>query len=151
MDVNLINPFIDTFIYIMETTSSMNYRLQRPHLNKSCESEGPISGLIDISGDISGFISVTFSREAILKMVSNMFGEEMTEINDDVKDAVGEFVNMVCGQANNKFAQNGKNIKVEGKGIKDGEKHQLNSADKRPLITIPMKSDFGMAYLNVSF
>ncbi|MGM0418576.1 MAG: chemotaxis protein CheX [Thermodesulfobacteriota bacterium] len=150
MDANHINPFIETLLYILDTTAQLKGNIKKPYLKKDPSSNGPVSGLIEMSGDIKGFVSITFSEEAILKIVSVMFGEDMTELNDDVKDAVGELVNMVCGQATNKFAENGNSIKVESHGIKDGEKHFLPNIEERPFLTIPVETEAGNLYIDVS-
>lgn len=150
MDASHVNPFIETLVYILQTTASLEVQLERPYLKKDASSNGPISGLMELSGDIQGFVSVTFSQQAILKIVSNMFGEDVTELNDEVKDAVGEMMNMVCGQATNKFAENGNSIKVESHGVKEGEKHFLPNVDDRPFISIPLKSDSGNLSIDVS-
>jgi CheY-specific phosphatase CheX len=37
-------------------------------------------------------------------MVSNMLGEKSEKIDEGIKDAVGEFTNMIAGQARKKLA-----------------------------------------------
>jgi len=150
MKAEYINPFIQTLLYVLETTAQMKAEISRPFLKKDPSSSGPLSGLMEVSGDTKGFVSLTFSEEAILSIVSKMFGEEINEINDDVKDAVGEIVNMVCGQANNKFAEKGIQLKVLSHGIKEGDEHFLPNIEERPFMSIPVKSDSGDLFIDVS-
>jgi chemotaxis protein CheX len=59
---------------------------------------GDGSGIIRCTGTATHH-PVTFSESAITAIVSNMLGEAFTEMNQDVKDAVGELTNMISGQA----------------------------------------------------
>jgi chemotaxis protein CheX len=47
---------------------------------------------------------VSFTEASILPIVSNMFGEEIKEMNEEIKDAVGEITNMISGQASKRLA-----------------------------------------------
>ncbi|MFC1867649.1 chemotaxis protein CheX [Thermodesulfobacteriota bacterium] len=59
--------------------------------------------MIGLTGEAAGMISVSFSEKCILAIVLNMFEEEMKELNNDIKDAVGEISNMISGQARQKL------------------------------------------------
>ena len=49
-----------------------------------------------------------------------MFGEDMTEINEEITDAVGEISNMVAGHVTTKIAEMDKKVKVKFKEVKTG-------------------------------
>jgi len=55
--------------------------------------------VIGLTGEVNGTISCSFTEKSILAIVSNMFGEEMKELNEEIRDAVGEITNMISGQA----------------------------------------------------
>ena len=59
----------------------------------------PISGVIGLSGRAVGTVVINLSEEVALKAASVMLMTEMTSLNDDVLDAVGELANMIAGQA----------------------------------------------------
>ena len=44
-------------------------------------------------------MSVTFSKECAQAVVNHMIGENFTEMNAEVADAVGELTNMISGDA----------------------------------------------------
>jgi len=67
-------------------------------------------------------------------VVSNMLGEEITDLNADIQDAVGEITNMISGAARKNLEAKGFNITaaiptvVFGKGhsiihVMEGEHH----------------------------
>ena len=94
MDANLINPFINATINVLETMAFTKCKANKPYLKKDDRAQGDVTGVIGVTGEANGTISVTFDEASILKIVSNMFGEEMEELDGEVSDAVGELTNM---------------------------------------------------------
>lgn len=62
----------------------------KPYLKKDVPAGGDISDIIGITGETEGSMSISFSKGCICHIVSNMFGETITQINKEVEDAVGE-------------------------------------------------------------
>lgn len=65
-----------------------------------------------LTGETRGTISVSFTETSILAIVSNMLGEEIKEMNEEIKDAVGEITNMISGQARKKLDEQGMSLKA---------------------------------------
>jgi len=95
MDVKMINPFINATLNVLETMAFVKSEAEKPYLKKNHVAQGDVSGVVGFTGDTNGTLAVTFDELCILKIVSNMFGEEMTEVNDEIADAVGELTNMI--------------------------------------------------------
>jgi CheY-specific phosphatase CheX len=53
--------------------------------------------VIGIVGEISGAITLKGSKKLATSIASNMLGIEIEENSDDMKDAIGEFLNIVMG------------------------------------------------------
>jgi chemotaxis protein CheX len=79
-----------------------------------------------------------------------MFGEEMTEVNDEIADAVGELTNMISGQARKNLEEIGKKYQAAIPSVVTGKSHKLESMTKGPQIAIPFKTDFGSFTIEVS-
>ena len=90
MDAKLINPFINATANVLKTMAFVTPKPGKPYLKKDDVAKGDVTGIIGLTGEANGTISVTFDEGSILKIVSNMFGEEMKELNHEVADAVGE-------------------------------------------------------------
>jgi chemotaxis protein CheX len=112
MDVNIVNPFIEATLNTLETSASTKAERGTPYLKKTAVATGPITGILKMSGDYNATISITFSKNGILSVVSKLFGETMSDLNDEIKDAVGEISNMISGQATNTLAQGGGKYKI---------------------------------------
>ena len=151
MDAAIVNSFVDALVTILETYSVGDIKACKPFLKKSPNAFGDISGMIKLSGEFEGSVAVTFLADCILGVVSNMFGEEMTEVNDEIKDAVGEMVNMMAGQVNTKMTELGKSLKAELNTVNMGKNHTVDHISGCPVITMPYKSNAGNFVLEVCF
>ena len=79
-----------------------------------------------------------------------MFGEQINEINDEIKDAVGELTNMISGQARRELEEIGKVFQGTIPTVIIGKDHEIQSLTKGPKIAIPFKTDFGNFTIEVA-
>lgn len=151
MDVELINPFIDATLHVLETMAFTKAKAGTPFLKEDRVARGDVSGIIGLTGEASGTISVSFSEECILAIVSSMFGEEMPELNDEVKDAVGEITNMISGQARQKLEGMGRNLKAAIPTVIAGKNHSVTHITSKPIVAVPFTTDNGGFTIEVYF
>jgi chemotaxis protein CheX len=151
MDVRYINPFIESTIHVLKTMSSTDVIVGKPYLKKDLVAQGDVSGVIGLIGDFKGSISVSFKEGCILPIVSNMFGETLTDLNDDVKDAVGELSNMISGQARSKLEHLGRHLKASIPIVIMGKNHTITHITQDKIIAIPFTTDKGEFTIEVSF
>jgi chemotaxis protein CheX len=151
MDVQLVNPFIDATIHVLSSLAFTEAHVGRPYLKKDTVAQGDVSGVVGLSGEVNGTISVTFSRTCILTIVSKMFGEEVPEINDEVKDAVGEILNIVSGNGRQKLQGLGKTLKGGIPTVITGKNHVITHMTSKPIIAIPFNTDHGDFTFEVCF
>lgn len=149
MDATIVNAFIEATLFTLETTASVQFQPLDPFLKSDRTARGDISGIIDLAGDVSGTFSVSFESKVILEIVSRMFGEIMTEINDDITDAVGEILNMVAGRTNTKLSEDGKTLKAKFSKVLTDPRHEIAHAPGLPVIAIPIKADSGIITLEI--
>ncbi len=143
MDVTIINPFLNATLNVIETMAFVKAKAEKPYLKKDNVAQGDVSGIVGITGAVRGTVSITFDEFSILKIVSNMFGEEMKEINHEISDAVGELTNMISGQARQEIEKTGKILQGAIPTVVTGKNHKLISMTKGPKIAIPFKTDTG--------
>ena len=151
MDVRYINPFIESTIHVLQTMSSVTAKVGKPYLKRDETAKGDVSGIIGLAGDVKGSVSVSFKENCILPIISNMFGEEFIELNDDVKDAVGEISNMISGQARQKLELIGRNLKAAIPIVIVGKDHTITHITRDKIIAIPFLTDKGEFTIEVSF
>lgn len=141
--MNLINPFIEATLHVLSSLAFTQAKAGKPYLKKDQMARGDVSGIVGLSGEARGTLSVSFSERSILSIVSNMFGEPVHEINDEVKDAVGEILNIVSGQARQKLESMGRSLKGAIPTVITGKNHTISHITKQPIIAIPFDTDNG--------
>ena len=110
----------------------------------------PVSCIIGISGKGVGTIVLSMDRAVAKNAAGAMLKmDDITEISDDVLDAVGEITNMVCGDAKAKLAQYQLSISLPN--ILHGEGCWLHFPAKSHPILIPFKCKWGSLALQIGF
>ncbi len=64
---------------------------------ESCDIQSNLTSMIGLGGGIRGMLAVHCTSAVARSITSIFLGMDIDEINDDVKDAVGEIANMVAG------------------------------------------------------
>jgi len=149
MDAKLINPFINATTNVLETMAFIKSVPGKPYLKKDDAAKGDVTGVIGITGETNGTIAVTFEEGCILKIVSNMFGEEMTTLNSEVADAVGELTNMISGQARRELEGLGMVFEAAIPSVVSGRSHSITHYTDGPKIAIPFTTDGGKFTIEV--
>ncbi len=151
MNVKLINPFINATINVLETMAFITVNAGKPYLKKDNVAVGDVTGVLGLTGIANGTISVTFEEKCILTVVSNMFGETMTELNNEIADAVGELTNMISGQARRELEEVGKVFKAAIPSVITGRNHSITHYTDGPKIAIPFSTESGDFTIEVCF
>ena len=150
VDEKIINPFINAILNVLETMAFVKSEAGKPYLKKDNVVQGDVSGVVGFTGEKNGTVFIAFDEFCILKIVSNMFGEEITEINNEITDAVGELTNIISGQARKELEEIGKVFHGAIPSVITGKNHKLESMTKDPKIAIPFKTDFGSFTIEVA-
>jgi chemotaxis protein CheX len=144
MDLKYIQPFIEATLYVLETMAFTQATAGEPYLKNDQTAMGDVSGIIGMTGRLAnGTLSVSFTQNCILAIVSNMFGEEMTELNDEIKDAVGELTNMISGQARQKLEELGKCLEAAIPTVITGINHSIRHITTYPIVAVTFSTDNG--------
>ncbi|MBU0969766.1 MAG: chemotaxis protein CheX [Proteobacteria bacterium] len=151
MDVKLVNPFINATINVLETMAFVKVDAGRPYVKTDNLAVGDVTGVLGLTGVANGTIAVTFEGKCILAIVSNMFGEIMESLNDEIADAVGELTNMISGQARRELEQVGKVFRAAIPSVVIGRNHSIRHYSDGPKIAIPFRTEGGKFTIEVCF
>lgn len=144
MRAEYINPFIDAAMNVIKTMANIDVVAGKPGLKTDNRSFGDVTGVIGLAGfGISGNLVVSFEASCILKVVNAMLGCEMTELSDDVVDAVGEITNMICGNTKRDLNKLGISIQMATPMILRGQSIEISQLSQAPVITIPFTTEAG--------
>ena len=150
IDIDYINPVIAGLEHVFDTM--LNCKVERTGLGlmENRQALHPVSGIIGISGKGVGTIVLSMERSVALKAAGVMLMmDNLTTIDDDVLDAVGEITNMVCGDAKAKLAQY--HLSISLPNVLHGENCWLLFPQKTHPIIIPFKCAWGLLALQIGF
>jgi chemotaxis protein CheX len=156
VDVRIVNQFVEATEYSMKMFGGCQ-NIQALPVEAMGQSEEHLSK-IQISGAIAilstmfaGSVLICFPKETFLKVVTNVFGDEQTEINKDNSDATGELINIIYGQAKTVLVDDldidfmkSRSYAVEGQ-------EKIKSYQTSASFLVPFESELGPFYLIVSF
>ncbi len=123
----------------------------KPYVKKDNTAVGDVTGILGLTGVAHGTIAVTFEEKCILTVVSNMLGETMDQLNEDIADAVGELTNMISGQARKELDEIGKVFKAAIPSVITGRNHTIRHYVDGAKIAIPFKTNGGEFTIEVCF
>jgi chemotaxis protein CheX len=149
MDIKYINPFIESILENIEKMTQIKAEKQQLSVSKNEAPFSDISGIIGLGGEVRGSAVISFPKDLALAVASAMFMEELSEINDEVKDAIGEFANIIVGNARNKLVNAGLQVQISTPTIIVGKNHEIVHPDSVPFLVIPFKTVKGILTINV--
>ncbi|MBB5020788.1 chemotaxis protein CheX [Desulfurispira natronophila] len=151
MKANFINPFVLSTINVLASIIDTPLGREQLFLKEESNPTFDISAVIGIAGDVHGSVVLSFPREVALKLVSAFIGEEKTSIDDDVKDAVGELVNIISGGAKKELSASGVRFKISIPHVVVGHDHCIKRPKNVPCIVLPfIIQDIGKFVVEVS-
>ena len=147
MKAEFINPFLEAVVNVLTTMAFTTPTPGTPTLKKKGESsKGDVTAIVGLMGACKGSFALSFSEEAILAVVSNMFGEKMAEVNGEVQDAVGELSNMVSGDARRALEALGHSFQASIPTVISGKGHNITPSIPGPSVVMPFTVDEGYAF-----
>lgn len=90
-----------------------------------------------MTGSAQGSLALSFSEQCIIMIVNNMLSESFTEVNDEIKDAVGELTNMISGDARKRLEAAGFKITPASPTVVSEKGHEIKHVISGPSIIVP--------------
>ena len=138
---NYVEPFVEVTINTFKEFVGIDVSPRHPHFLDSEKDFGwDISAIIGLSGIIKGAVIISMKRELALKVTNLLTGENHTEIDVDVIDAIGEINNIISGNIKPKVP-NGDRIVISIPTIIKGKEHSIAWPSKQTrILCIPHKT-----------
>ncbi|MGA2226479.1 MAG: chemotaxis protein CheX [Syntrophobacteraceae bacterium] len=151
MDVKLINPFLAAAMHVLKTMAEVDATPGKPFLKKNDVAIGDVSAIIGITGAAKGSMALIFTEQCIKDIASNLLGVPFTELNHEVRDAVGELTNMICGDARRRLAEGGFVLQAGIPTIVGGKGHTIRHIASGPCLAVPFTTSQGSFMVEVAF
>ncbi len=150
LDVRYINPFVEAVNVVFETMLGLKPQRKTLKVNPSEANTQQVTSIIGISGKVHGVVALRFPPETALALAGRLLGSEVTEVNDEVVDAVAELANMVAGNAKAKLDMDpplelGLPTVVEGAG------YRLKYPSNSHWLEVPFQTEGGSFGMEISY
>ncbi|NLY00591.1 MAG: chemotaxis protein CheX [Rhodopirellula sp.] len=149
MQVEYINPFVTSLKNAFKTMLNCDARRGAIAVKEGNRAKHSVSGVIGLSGRAAGTVVLSFSEAVALKAASTMLMTEMTTIDEDVLDAVGELTNMVAGAAKAELEEH--QLQVSLPNVITGHGHEIHFPSNVVPISIAFDTEWGPLTLEVGF
>jgi chemotaxis protein CheX len=148
MDASYITPFVASIQNVFSTMLQLPVNIGTPTIKSDNGATHDVSGIIGMSGDVTGSIVLSFPMDAAEAIVALFCGESLTSQSPDFADAIGELVNMVSGGAKAGFT--GKKVSISCPSVVIGKDHAVARPKDVPCVVIPCETDCGMVAIEVA-
>ena len=152
MDVRFVNPVLESITNVLSTMANIQPKPGKPALKADNEAQGVVTGMIDLKGkQASGSVAISFSKPVALDIAKRMLHMDADDINDMVKDLVGEIANMTAGGAKARLQDKGFDFDLTLPSVLAGEGHKVKHSVKAPTISLPFNTENRDFFMEICF
>lgn len=152
MNAEFVNPFLSSFINVLQTMAQIEIKPGKPSLKKDVLARGDVSGLIGMVGPTAkGSFSISFDKELALNVFRLMVGDTLEDISDDITDMMGEITNMVAGGAKRQLGEKGFEFSMATPIVVSGPDHTIKHQVDGAKVLMPFKCKHGNAFIEICF
>ncbi|MFO0836324.1 MAG: chemotaxis protein CheX [Phycisphaerales bacterium] len=148
MDPNYIKPFITSIQNVFSTMLQLPVSIGEPTI-KTGQQPFDVSGIIGMSGDVTGSVVLSFPRDCAERVVALFCGQQVAFETSDFNDAIGELVNMVSGNAKALFPA-GRKVSISCPSVVVGANHSVARQSDVPCIQVPCGTDCGEFVIEIA-
>ena len=154
MDVSIINPFLSACEEAFATMFNIVPRHKAPYLlNPIAAHSWEISGIVAVSGDVTGVVAFRLHKILADKMldISGIPVESPEEKEEMAKQLVSELTNIITGNAVSSITS--RNISVSAPVVRSGENHVIPwpRTGTTHIIGVPFYTRQGIFEVNICF
>lgn len=135
---SLIRDVNDVFINMVGVEDLMHLPIQ---IDVTTHFKDCITAMVGLAGTYNGLVSVHVPWQLAISFTSLMLGMEVTEIDDDVNDAMGEIANMIAGSFKQHLSKGGSDIKLSTPSVVNGSNYVVSAGANLENITLKFASD----------
>ncbi len=157
MNVTYINPVLHSIVKVLSMMAQTTPEAGKPVIKEDDTARGVVTGIITMEGEsnkgekASGSLALTFTKPAILDIYKKMMHEDKDEVDDMVKDLVGELSNMVLGGAKGILESEGHHFGLTLPEVLSGDEHKIAHSVNGSKVILPFTTDAGEFYVEICF
>ena len=102
-----------------------------------------ISAIVGMAGTNKGMLAIHIPEATALVITSSFLMMEVTEVDDDVKDAIGELANMVAGSIKADLTEQGQEFKLSIPSVVCGAEYEIDCLTDSDGVCMPFSIEGG--------
>jgi chemotaxis protein CheX len=102
-----------------------------------------VSAIVGMAGASKGMLAIHIPASTALVITSSFLMMEVTEVDDDVKDAIGELANMVAGSIKADLTEQGQEFKLSIPSVVCGAEYQIDCLADSDGVSMPFSIEGG--------
>ncbi len=135
---SLIKDVQDVFVNMVGVEDLMHLPIQ---IDVTTHFKDCLTAMVGLAGTYNGLVSVHLPWQLAISFTSLMLGMEVTEIDDDVNDAMGEIANMIAGSFKQHLSKGGTDIQLSTPSVVNGSDYMVSSGSNLENITLKFATD----------
>jgi chemotaxis protein CheX len=100
-----------------------------------------ITAMVGFAGLFNGLVSLHVPQKLALSFTSSMIGMDVTELNEDVNDALGEIANMIAGSFKHHLSKDGHEVRLSTPSVVTGKEYVISSGTLANTLTLLFDSN----------
>ncbi|MDY0267680.1 chemotaxis protein CheX [Trichloromonas sp.] len=133
----------DATVEIFSTMLMMEVNPLAPLTERIKTHQKSVTGIVGMAGLYKGMLAIHAPATAAMAITGNFLGLEVDDVNDDVKDAMGELANMLAGSIKAKLSDNSKDIQLSIPSAVCGGSYSLDYQPQQGCSMVPFESTAG--------
>lgn len=110
-----------------------------------------VSALVGMAGTYNGLVGLHMPSELALIATSSMLGMRVTEIDEDVQDAMGEIANMIAGSFKQHLSDGGLDIRLSIPSVVAGKEYIITAHNNPNQLAVRFATDDDWFMVSVAF
>ncbi|HHW07646.1 MAG TPA: chemotaxis protein CheX [Clostridia bacterium] len=152
MKAEYVNPFYQATINVFKLMLDIDVMRDTSKALQQMLGKQEVGVIIEVEGDLSGYILYRFPDTMILEMVKIMSGLEFDQVDSFVTSALAEVSNIISGNAvSSLFNQNYRcNIKPPRIVLEDSKPICLECPPGEPVLRLPLQTPIGKLEIDMA-
>jgi len=138
---------------VFATMLMIDLESEPPVVNEKVAVQSNLTSMIGLGGGIRGMLAIHCPKIVATDITASFLGMEVTDMDEDVKDAIGEIANMVAGNLKVAYASQDINLELAIPTTIVGDSFTISGMVNSQRVVAPLKMNgnpFWIEYMYVN-
>lgn len=151
MKVEYLNPFLDAARSVIQELGLGNTTIGRIEIAPNHHGSGGLISMIGITGRLAGRVLYDMNQTTAMNIAGLMMGETISEVSPMARSAIGEFTNMISGNAVTLLKQRGYAVDITPPTVITGGQMSLTDfGEMNVTLVVPLILNKGIVTVNLA-